>query len=111
VPPEPSIVWTQARATEPGSGLRVPVAGTTPEWCFEFKVAANRRRHATRQDPWGQIGLIGDVIFVPTVPPGVEALLRETLDELVATAQRRVAAAPPPETPAEMLELMRTLAG
>jgi hypothetical protein len=111
VPSEPSIVWSHVRATEPGSGLRVPVAGATPEWCSEFKLAVDTRRHATRQDPWGQIGLIGDVIFVPSVPPGVEALLRETLDEMVATAQRRVAAAPPPETPAEMLELMRTLAG
>jgi hypothetical protein len=44
-------------------------------------------------------------------PPGVEALLRETLDQMVATAQRRVAAAPPPESPAEMLELMRSLSG
>jgi hypothetical protein len=111
VPSHPAIVWSQARVTEPGSGLRVPVAGATPEWCSEFKVALNRRRHATRQDPWGQVGLIGDVVFVPTVPAGVEALLRETLDDMVAAAQRRVAAAPPPETPAEMLELMRTLAG
>jgi hypothetical protein len=111
VPSEPSILWSQVCATEPGSGLRVPVAGATPEWCSEFKLAVDARRHATRQDPWGQIGLIGDVIFVPSVPPGVEALLRETLDQMVTTAQRRVATAPPPETPAEMLELMRTLAG
>jgi hypothetical protein len=111
VPSQPSILWSQARATEPGSGLRVPVAGATPEWCSEFKFAIDMRRHATRQDPWGQIGLIGDTIFVPTVPPGVESFLRETLDDLVATAQRRVAAAPPPESPAEMLELMRSLAG
>ena len=71
----------------------------------------HKRRHATRQDPWGQIGLNGDVIFVPTVPVGVEALLRETLDDLVKTAQRRVAAAPPPESPAEMLEILRAFSG
>lgn len=111
MPSDASIDWSQARATETGSGLNVPVSGATPEWCAEFRQVIETRRHRTRQDPWGQIGLIGDVIFVPMIPPGAEALLRETLDELVATAQRRVAAAPPPESPAEMLELLRTLAG
>lgn len=97
--------------TEPGSGLRIPVAGATPEWCSEFKSAADIRGRASRQDPWGQIGLIGDVIFVATVPAGAETMLREALNEMVATAQRRVAAAPPPESPAEMLELFRSFAG
>jgi hypothetical protein len=111
VPSKPSIDWSRARAPETGSGLHVPILRATPEWCTEFKAVAAARRHATRQDPWGQIGLLGDVIFVPMTPPGVETLLRETLDHMVATAQRRVAAAPPPESPAEMLELMRSLSG
>jgi hypothetical protein len=111
VPSEPVIDWTQARSLEGGSGLRVPVLNATPEWCIAFKGAVETRRHATFQDPWGQIGLIGVEIFVPGVPSGTEALLKQTLVELVAAAQRRVAMSPPPESPEKMLELMRSLAG
>jgi hypothetical protein len=107
----PYIDWNHAQVTEPGSGLQVPVGAASPEWCSEFKSATKTRRHAPRQDPWGQIGLIGDVIFVPTVPAGTEALLRKTLEEMVAAAQRRVATAPPQESAAEMLELFRSFAG
>ena len=91
--------------------LQVPVEGTTPEWCTQFKALAETSRHTAFQHPWGSIGLIGVVIFVPAVTPGAEAQLRETLEEMVQTAQRRVASAPPQESPAAMLELLRTLAG
>lgn len=107
----PSILWDQAQATEHGRGIQVPVAGATPEWCAQFKHSVEVRRHEARQDPWGQIGLIADVIFVPMIPVGSEALLRETLDELVARAHRRVAAGPAPQSPEQMLRLMRSLAG
>jgi hypothetical protein len=111
VPRAPYIDWNQAQITEPGTTLRVPVVGATPQWSSEFKYLADLRRHTTFQDPWGQIGLIGVVIFVPAITPGTDKQLHETLDDLVATAQRRVAASPPPESPAEMLALMRTLSG
>jgi len=105
------IDWDQAEVTEPGTTLRVPVREVTPEWAAAFRVEIETRRHRSFQDPWGEIGLIGVVIFVPAITPGAEKLLRETLDEIVATAQRRAASAPPPESPAEMLELMRSLSG
>jgi len=111
VPRAPYIDWDQAQITEPGTTLRVPVVGATPEWATEFKYEAELRRHTTFQDPWGHIGLIGVVIFVPAITPGTDKKLRETLDELVAIAQRRAAAARPPESPADMLELMRSLSG
>lgn len=107
----PYIEWSQAQVTEPGTTLQVPVTGATAEWCTEFKAQVETRRHRSFQDPWGQVGLIGVVIFVPAVTPGAEKLLRETLDDVVAVAQRRVAAARPPESPADMLELFRALAG
>lgn len=91
--------------------MRVPVQNATPEWCAAFKGQIETRRHLSFQDPWGQIGLIGVVIFVPAITPGAEKLLRQTLEEIVATAQRRVAAAPPQQSPEEMLELFRSLAG
>jgi hypothetical protein len=105
------IDWDKAEITEPGTTLRVPVRGATPEWAAAFRTEAENRRHRSFQDPWGQIGLIGVVIFVPAITPGAEKLLRETLDDIVAIAGRRAAAAPPPESPAEMLELMRSLSG
>ena len=105
------IDWDKAEITEPGTTLRVPVRGVTPEWAAAFRAEAENRRHRSFQDPWGQVGLIGVVIFVPAITPGAEKLLRETLDDIVATAHRRAAAAPPPGSPAEMLELMRTLSG
>ena len=108
---EPHINWSQAQIAEPGTTLQVPVIGATPEWCTQFKALAETSRHTPFQQPWGSIGLIGVVIFVPAITPGTENLLREQLDEMVETAQRRVASAPPQGTPAEMLELMRTLAG
>jgi hypothetical protein len=111
VPRAPYIDWNEAQITEPGTTLRDPVRDATPQWCSEFKAEADLRRHTTFQDPWGHIGLIGVVIFVPAITPGTGDVLRETLDALVATAQRRVAAAPPPESPADMLELMRSLSG
>ena len=107
----PHIDWNKAQITEPGTTLRVPVIGATPEWCTEFKAEADLRRHTTFQDPWGHIGLIGVVIFVPAITPGTDKQLRETLDTLVQTAQRRAAAARPPEDPADMLSLMRSLSG
>src|SRR3954470_20899673 len=97
--------------SDPGMTLQAPVAGATTEWCSEFKYLAEIARRTSFQHPWGQIGLIGVVIFVPAVTPGAEKLLRKTLDELVERAQPRVAASPPPESPAAMLELMRSLAG
>jgi hypothetical protein len=111
VPRAPHIDWNQAQVTEPGTTLRVPVVGATPEWCSEFKYLADLRRHTTFQDPWGHIGLIGVVIFVPAITPGTDSQLRSTLEELVNSAQRRVAAAPPAESPDEMLQLMRSLSG
>ena len=107
----PYIDWDKAEITEPGTTLRVPVRNASAEWCAAFKGQIETRRHRSFQDPWGQIGLIGVVIFVPAVTPGAEKLLRETLEDIVATAQRRVAAAPPQQTPEEMLELFRSLAG
>ena len=109
--PAPQIEWSQAEITEPGNTLRVPVAGASPEWCEAFKAEAELLRHVTFQQPWGHIGLIGVTIFVPSVTPGAHTHLRQTLEELVATAQRRVAAAPPRQSPVEMLELMRSLSG
>ena len=106
----PQIDWSQVEITEPGQTLRVPVAGATPQWCDAFKAEAELRRHLSFQQPWGHIGLIGVTIFVPAVTPGAQARLRETLEEIVATAQRRVAAAPPQQSPEQMLELMRSLA-
>jgi len=111
VPRAPYIDWDRAQITEPGTTLRVPVVGATPEWSTEFKYEADLRQHTTFQDPWGHIGLIGVVIFVPAITPGTDQRLRETLDDLVARAQRRVAAARPPESPADMLQLMRSLSG
>jgi hypothetical protein len=105
------IDWDKAEITEPGTTLRVPVREATPEWAAAFRAQIETRRHRSFQDPWGEVGLIGVVIFVPAISPGAETLLRETLDDVVATAQRRAAAAPPPESPAEMLELMRSLSG
>jgi hypothetical protein len=105
----PRIDWSQAELTEPGSTLRVPVAGATPEWCDAFKAEAELQRHLAFQQAWGDIGLIGVTIFVPSVTPGTHEHLRRTLEELVATAQRRVAAAPPQQSPVEMLELIRSL--
>jgi hypothetical protein len=109
--PAPHVDWSQAQITEPGTTLRVPVVGAGPEWCTEFKGEADLPRHTTFQDPWGQIGLIGVVIFVPAITPGSDKLLRQTLDALVLAAQRRAAAARPPEDPADMLSLMRSLSG
>ena len=111
MPRAPYIDWDLAQVTEPGTTLRVPVVGASPEWCTAFKAEIETRRHRSFQDPWGQIGLIGVVIFVPAISPGAEDLLRETLDQIVGTAQRRAAAAPPPESPEEMLSLMRSLSG
>lgn len=111
VPGAPYIDWNKAEITEPGTTMRVPVAGASAEWCSAFKAQVETRRHRSFQDPWGQIGLIGVVIFVPAITPGAEKLLRETLEEMVATAQRRVAAAPPQQTPEEMLKMFRSLAG
>jgi hypothetical protein len=111
VTPPPQIDWNQAEITEPGSTLRVPVAGATPEWCEAFKAEAELQRHLAFQQAWGNIGLIGVTIFVPSVPPANRDALRRTLEELVATAQRRVAAAPRQQSPQEMLELMRSLSG
>ena len=111
VPRPPYIDWSQAEITEPGTTLRVPVVGATPEWSSQFKYLADLRRHTTFQDPWGHIGLIGIVIFVPAITPGTDMQLRKTLDDLVASAQRRVAASPPQQSPEDMLELLRTLAG
>jgi hypothetical protein len=111
LPRAPYIDWNQAQITEPGTTLRVPVVGATAEWCTEFKYEAELRHHTTFQDPWGHIGLIGVVIFVPAITPGTNGRLRATLDDLVAVAQRRVAAAPPPESPESMLSLMRSLSG
>jgi hypothetical protein len=105
----PYIDWDKAEITEPGTTLRVPVRDVTPEWAAAFRTQVETRRHRSFQDPWGEIGLIGVVIFVPAITPGAETLLRQTLDEIVATAQRRAASAPPPESPAEMLQLMRSL--
>ena len=107
----PHIDWSQAEITEPGATLRVPVVGATPEWCEAFKAESDLLRHLAYQHAWGPIGLIGVTIFVPSVTPSTEGRLRETLDDLVATAQRRVAAAPPQQSPLEMLALMRGLAG
>ena len=109
--PTPHIDWNRAQITEPGTTLRVPVVGATPEWCSEFKYESELRRHTTFQDPWGQIGLIGVVIFVPAITPGTGQQLRETLNALVETAQRRADAARPPQDPADMLSLMRSLSG
>jgi hypothetical protein len=111
VPRAPYIEWNQAQVTEPGTTLRVPVVGATPQWCSEFKYLADLRRHTTFQDPWGHIGLIGVVIFVPAITPGTGGQLRATLNDLVGSAQRRVAASPPPESPDQMLQLMRSLSG
>jgi hypothetical protein len=111
VPRSPHIDWSKAQITEPGTTLRVPVVGATPEWCTEFKAEAELRHHTTFQDPWGHIGLIGVVVFVPAITPGTVSQLRETLDALVVTAQRRADAARPPEDPADMLSLMRSLSG
>jgi hypothetical protein len=107
----PHIDWQKAQITEPGTTLRAPVVGATPEWCTEFKAEADLRQHTTFQDPWGHIGLIGVVIFVPAITPGTVQQLRETLDALVATAQRRADSARPPQDPADMLSLMRSLSG
>ena len=107
----PHIDWNQAEVTEPGSTLRVPVVGATSEWCEAFKAEAELQRHLAFQQAWGNIGLIGVTIFVPAVPPANREALRRTLEELVATAQRRVAAAPRQQSPQEMLELMRSLSG
>ena len=107
----PHIDWSQAQIAESGTTLQVPVIGATPEWCAQFKYVADLSRHTAFQHPWGHIGLIGDVVFVPAITPGAEKLLRETIEDMVATAQRRVAAAPRQDSPAEMLELMRTLGG
>lgn len=106
----PHIDWSHAHITEPGTTLRAPVVGATPEWCDAFKAEAALLRRLSFQQPWGHIGLIGVTIFVPSVTPGAQQQLRETLEQLVATAQRRVAAAPPQQSPAEMLQLMRSLA-
>lgn len=111
VSPAAYIDWDQAEITEPGTTLRVPVRQVTPAWAAAFRAETENRRHRSFQDPWGQIGLIGVVIFVPAITPGAETLLRQTLDEIVAIAGRRAASAPPPESPAEMLELMRSLSG
>jgi hypothetical protein len=107
----PQIDWSQVEITDPGHTLRVPVLGATPEWCDAFKAEAELQRHLAFQQAWGDIGLIGVTIFVPSVPPANRDALRRTLEELVATAQRRVATAPRQQSPQEMLELMRTLAG
>ena len=107
----PYIDWNQAQVTEPGTTLRVPVVNATPEWAAEFKYEADLRSHTTFQDPWGHIGLFGVEIFVPAMTPGTGKRLRETLDGLVEIAQRRVAAARPPESPEAMLSLMRSLSG
>ena len=72
MPRAPYIDWNQAQVTEPGTTLRVPVVGATHEWCTEFKYEADLRRHTTFQDPWGHIGLIGVVIFVPAITPGTD---------------------------------------
>jgi hypothetical protein len=111
VSPTPQINWSQSEITEPGATLRVPVVGATPEWCEAFKAEAELLRHLAFQQPWGHIGLIGVTIFVPSVPVSAQSMLRQTLEDLVATAQRRVAAAPPQQSPLEMLELMRSLSG
>ena len=109
--PAPHIDWSRAQLTESGSTLQVPVTGATPEWCSQFKYVADLSRHTAFQHPWGHIGLIGDVIFVPAIAAGAEQQLRETIEEMVARAQRRVAAAPRPDSPAEMLQFLRTFAG
>ena len=109
--PAPHIDWSQAQIAESGTALQVPVTGATPEWCSQFKYVAELSRHTSFQHPWGHIGLIGDVIVVPAITPGAENQLRATIEEMVASAQRRVAAAPRQDSPAEMLKLMRTFAG
>ena len=105
----PQINWSQVEITEPGNTLRVPVVGATPEWCDAFKAEAELLRHLSFQQAWGAIGLIGTTIFVPSVPAANRDALRRTLEDLVAAAQRRVATAPPQQSPEQMLELMRSL--
>lgn len=111
MPSSPYIAWERSELIESGRTLRAPVAGATREWCEAFKAEADLMRHLSFQRPWGDIGLIGVTIFVPSISPGAEDRLRQTLDGLVATAQRRAAAAPPQQSPEEMLELMRSLSG
>jgi hypothetical protein len=73
-----------ALSTAPGQAIRIVRA----DWTKRQGAASSARLGRTASSP-----------------------LRETLDDLAATAQRRAAAAAPPGSPAEMLELLRSLSG